>query len=439
LESENKDSQVNTEKTVQTNIPPVSPAANNGEPVLIEPDLNFIFNVAKNSGDFYKKCFQCGTCSATCSLSPDTAPFPRKEIAWAVWGMKKQLMQDPDIWLCYQCNDCSVYCPRGARPGEVMNAIRQECVKHYSFPRFLGKWVNAPSYIPLLLAIPALLLILALYLKEPIANVLGIAPSIGERIIFSYTSMLPHWLLIPFFLLFSALAFIILLAGGINCWQAMKRGAVWGKTAPPVKPFLPSLFTALKDIFAHSNFSQCTKNSPRFWSHICVFFGFLGLGLVALWIITAGFNPLLGKYFVYPFSFWNPWKVLANLGGISFLAGILLMIKHRFTDNQRTGAGNYADWALIITLLLVVVTGFFTEVLHYIRLEPHRQLVYFLHLTFVLALIIYLPYSKLAHIVYRTIALIFGEISGRNAQARSDRNLSADAIKSQPESAETAA
>jgi len=65
--------------------------------------------------------------------------------------------------------------------------------------------------------------------------------------------------------------------------------------------------------------------------------------------------------------------------------------------------------------------------------------VYFLHLTFVLALIIYLPYSKLAHIVYRTIALIFGEISGRNAQARSDRNLSADAIKSQPESAETAA
>lgn len=434
MESENNNSQVNAEDTVQENLRSVTAPSNSNEPVLIEPDLNFILSVTKNSGDFYKKCFQCGTCSATCPLSPDTAPFPRKEIAWAVWGMKAQLMQDPDIWLCYQCNDCSVHCPRGARPGEVMGALRQECVKHYSFPRFMGRWVNKPAYIPLLLAIPALLLTLALFLKEPIANFLGITPSTGERIVFSYTSMLPHWLLISFFMFFSVLAFIILLSGGIRYWKAIKKGTTWGRTAAPIKGLLPGFITTFKDIFAHSNFSECTKTSARFWSHIFVFFGFLGLSLVALWIITAGINPLLNKNFVYPFSFWNPWKLLANTGGIILFVGILLMMMNRFTDNKRTGSGNYADWALISTLLLVVITGFFTEALHYVRLEPHRQLAYFAHLTVVLALIMYLPYSKLAHIVYRTVAMVYAEVTGRNDELKINKQNINDAITVKEES-----
>jgi len=223
VESENNKPQLDGETAVRKNLQTAALPSNGSEPVLVEPDLNFILNVANNSGDFYKKCFQCGTCSATCPLSPDSAPFPRKEIAWAVWGMKSQLMQDPDIWLCYQCNDCSMRCPRGARPGEVMGALRQECVKHYSFPRFLGKWVNKPEYIPLLLGIPALLLTVALYLKDPIANYLKIVPSVGDRIVFSYTSMLPHWLLISFFMFFSVLSFVILISGGYVFGKLLRK------------------------------------------------------------------------------------------------------------------------------------------------------------------------------------------------------------------------
>jgi len=141
---------------------------NISKPIFIDPDLDFIQALTKRSGDFYKKCMQCGTCSATCELTPDTEPFPRKEMAWAAWGMKDQLLKDVDLWLCYQCNDCSTRCPRTARPGEVLGAVRQECIRRYSFPRFLGRWINEAWSIPLLLGIPTALLSVTLYFKTPL-------------------------------------------------------------------------------------------------------------------------------------------------------------------------------------------------------------------------------------------------------------------------------
>jgi quinone-modifying oxidoreductase subunit QmoC len=123
-------------------------------------------------------------------------------------------------------------------------------------------------------------------------------------------------------------------------------------------------------------------------------------------VITNTFNPLIQGPFVYPFGFWNPLKMLANLGGVALLLGCVLMIFDRLYD-EHAGSSTYSDWAFLGTLLLVVLTGFVTELLHYARLVPHRHVAYFIHLVFVFALIVYLPYSKFAHLIYRTVALAF--------------------------------
>jgi len=390
-------------------------ASERNQPVWIEPDLEFIRALNRQGGDSLKKCFQCGTCSATCQLSPDTEPFPRKEMAWAAWGMKDRLLRDPDVWLCYQCEDCSTICPRGGGPGRLLAAVRQQCVLHYAYPRFLGRWVNQPQAIPLLLGIPAALLALALFTVWA----LGISTKVefGTKIIYPYSSLFPHWLLNSFFGFFSLLALVCVVIGVRRFWQALKDGAGPRATATPAKTLPASIVTVLKSVFTHDKFASCEKARSRFWSHTLVFYGFLALCMVTFWVITAKINPLILGEFRYPFSFFSPWKMLANAGGLALLVGCALMIQDRLKENEQTGAGSYFDWALISTLIIVVITGFISEVLHYIHLEPHRHIAYFVHLMFVFTLLIYLPYSKLAHVVYRTTALVFAEHTGRDSGA----------------------
>ena len=389
-------------------------AARNGKPIRIDPDLDFIRSLNLRAGNSLKKCFQCGTCSATCALSSDVLPIPRKEMAWAAWGMKDRLLSDPDLWLCYQCNDCSTRCPRGARPGDVLAVLRQEAIIHNAFPRFFGRWASRPNSIPLLLGIPAALLTLALFLRDPLQNALGISASVGQRISYSYSSVFPHWLLNGLFLMISLLA-ILLIAGGITrLWRAMRDTCSWNGLARPAKGLLPSIGAALKSVLTHEKFSKCTQSRSRYWSHLAVFFGFLALFLVTVWVITAPYNPFIQGNFIYPFSFWNPWKMLANLGGVALVAGCLLMVWDRLKNGEQTGQSAFFDWALIGALLTVALTGFMTEVLHYVRLEPHRHLAYFVHLVLVGALLLYLPYSKFAHIIYRTVALVSAEYYGRS-------------------------
>ena len=401
--------EVNSQENSQTAHSPFE----DGKAILVEPDLDFIRALSKRGGDLYKKCMQCGTCSATCKISPDSKPFPSKEMAWAAWGMKDRLLRDPDVWLCFHCNDCSTRCPRGARPGDVLGAVRQESVIYHSFPRFLGRWVNQPQFIPILLSIPIILLSSALYLKDPIEKAMGISNFTGDRITFNYSNIFPHWLLNTFFLLISILVLVAIIIGIKRFWHTLKAMAEPGVMNKPVKGLFKSFTIALKKIIIHKNFDKCKTNHNRYLSHMFVFFGFIALSVVTLWVITSGFNPLIKSDFVYPFGFWSPWKVLANLGGLSLLAGLFLMILDRYSDKEHTSVGTYFDWTLITILSVVTITGFMTEILHYVRLEPHRHVAYFTHLVFICSLILYFPYSKFAHMIYRTVAMIFAEYSGR--------------------------
>jgi quinone-modifying oxidoreductase subunit QmoC len=384
-----------------------------GQGALIEPDLGFVRALRGLAGESYRKCFQCGTCSATCGLSPEEEAFPRKEMAWALWGLKDRLLHDPDVWLCHQCNDCSLRCPRGSRPGDVLAAVRQACIAHYSVPRLLGRWVGRPRFVPILLGVPALVLALAALAEPSLQAALGIT-RLTPQIVFPTSPWFPHWLLNSVFGFFGLLSLLALVAGLVRFGRALGSADSNGNgPAPPKRPLAPALASTLRRIVLHEQFARCTTPTARSVSHVFVLFGFLALALVSLWVVTGRYNPLLSSPFVYPFGFFSPWKLLANLGGAALLFGCAWMIQQRLDEEDKAGHSTYFDWAFVATLGLVAVTGFVTEGLHLLRLVPHRHVAYFVHLVLALTLIVSLPYSKFAHLLYRAVAMVHAERRGR--------------------------
>ena len=389
--------------------------------VQLNPDMGFIRSLNVSTGDSLKRCIQCGTCSATCAISPAAAPFPRKEMAMASLGMKAALLSDPDIWLCYQCNDCSAKCPRTARPGDVLAAIRKESIFHFAFPRFLAKWVSEPRFFPILFSVPAAALGLAVVFRDRLAGAFDINQSVGNDIIYSHSAFLPHWLLNLFFSVVVAYVLSATTISVLRFWRAMKTRALANGEYATVRSIPSSLAAALKRIVMHDRFGSCDAAHSRLISHFCVFFGFLSLMAVASWIISAGWNPLMNDKFVYPFSFLSPWKILANLGGAALLGGCVMMILARLKKDSESGRSTYFDWFFLFLLTVVVLTGFATEGLHYLRIAPHRHVVYVTHLVLVTILLANLPLTKFAHVIYRTVGIVFALHIGRDGN---DENVS---------------
>ena len=375
----------------------------------LRPDGDLLRRVIGSGGEDLRKCMQCATCSVVCELTDAKNPGPRKEMLWAQWGLRDRLMGDADLWLCHQCGDCTLRCPRGARPGDVMAALRRECVIHYSTPCAFGRWANQPrSFLWILLVAAAVLAVVAGLWQWS-----GLAAEelslLGPRLVFPFWTRLPHWLLGTVFGLLLAFDVAVLVRGAKRFWRDMNASSIAG----PAKQSLGASFrTAFRRIVWHDDFGLCANSRARRTHHLLIIYGMVALWLTSLWVTTARWNPLL-EGLVYPLGFWNPWKLMANLAGLAVVVGVSLMLAERWKSPKTAGATTFSDFALLGILLLITLTGFAAELLHFLRMEPVRYAVYFVHLVSVFGLFWLLPYSKLAHVVYRTLALVHAERTGR--------------------------
>ncbi len=360
---------------------------------IIKPDIQFKKELGNLSGSSLNQCMQCGICSAVCSLAPADRPFPRKEMIWAGWGVKDQLIGNVDIWLCHQCGDCSSHCPRDVKPADVIAAVRQKTYEHYIRPRFLGKLVSRPALLPVALAIPVVVIICILLA----AGTLQIPDGPVD-----YSKFFPHaWLNSTFSAI--TLFFYGMASWGIGkFWRDMKR------ITPPAEGAANRLpvFKVLGEIISHSNFSGCRTRKPGKWAHMLVFFGFALLILVTLYAIWASITHR------YPLPFTNPFKLAGNLASLMIYTGLGIMIFQRLTNSKVFGKSNYTDWLLLLSIFLLTMSGTLVEAARFGNWQIAYHL-YFFHLVVVWFVIMYLPFNKLGHLFYRTTALLYARSIGR--------------------------
>jgi quinone-modifying oxidoreductase subunit QmoC len=288
----------------------------------------------------------------------------------------------------------------------VLNAVRAYSIQEYAWPKWLGRIVPDARFWWLLLAIPVAIFVLILgptgHLKIPEGEI-------------EFAKFFPT-LLID--LIFVPLATIwIPLVFGIGIYRLVtdihKNAVAEGKskrTDLNVPDFLKSVVCVIPTILRHSKFSQCTANKDRYLSHILVLFSFLGLFVVT----NCFFVALYILQVPGPYSLGNPVKILANISAVALLVGVVLMISNRLKDRgENIGKGSYYDWSLIYLVLGLVVTGILSELTRLAHLPVIAYPIYFAHLVFVFCLFAYLPFSKLAHLVYRTLAMAYSRYSER--------------------------
>ena len=105
--------------------------------VMTQLDKDFKYEVASRPGaSFFKRCFSCGTCTASCPVSEIDERFnPRLFIRQALLGEKKKLLSSELLWYCTQCYTCFARCPQDVRFTDVMAVLRDMAVEQGHAPK----------------------------------------------------------------------------------------------------------------------------------------------------------------------------------------------------------------------------------------------------------------------------------------------------------------
>jgi quinone-modifying oxidoreductase subunit QmoC len=354
----------------------------------------------ERGGEAMVRCFQCGTCSAVCDLASEQFNFPRRQIHMAQMGMLDELAADPAIWLCHQCNDCSLRCPQDARPGDVLQVVRAKMIENLSVPGFMGSMVaNVRRTWPMLIGVPILFFVVLLGLTGNLDVPSAPFPH-GE---FAYELFVPHSLIYAVFFPVAAFVMWALWSGGRRYWESLdgaekRRGSL-----------LTHLWPVLREILLHERFSKCTSAAPRKQGHLPLVLGFIGAAATSGLLIVA----IYLLHATMPLSLLHPFKLLGNLSAILLVAGVLLLILFRMKPNDEGGSGSTAfDLFFLTVVALVVFTGVVTEAGRFVLPLGLSCGIYVVHLGVVLTLFLTCPYSKFAHFIYRTLAMLHERMVG---------------------------
>lgn len=358
-----------------------------GSSIGISPSRRFREELARRGAASAARCIQCATCSTVCDLATPGSMFPRRQVLWAQWGLADRLRADASVWLCHQCNDCTVRCPRDAKPGDAMAAIRALVVEDLGAPRVMARLVgSAGTTWPILLAVPVIFWALL------VQAVNGFAV---PRTPLVYADVVPQWMIYAVFLPAGAFALVAGAVGARRAWTA------WGEGAPRSGSLLRGLLAVAGDVLLHRRFATCGAARPRRLGHLLLLWGFLGAlvttTLLGVLIDVAGVRTPLPQL--------HPVKLLGNLSAILLAAGVVLLSLHRAGNAAAAGATRAFDLFLVALVTLLVFSGLGAELARLWLPAKAALAVYVLHLGMVLSLFLTFPFSKLAHALYRTLAM----------------------------------
>jgi quinone-modifying oxidoreductase subunit QmoC len=279
----------------------------------------------------------------------------------------------------------------------------------------MGKALASPKSLPALLMTPVLILIACIILSAPRSESGGFF--FLESSIVDFNIFLPHSTVDALFVIGNILIFIFAAIGFRRFWSSLHRSGEEQQLT-----FFSSLWLTVKEILSHVNFRECEANQPRRIGHMLLLYGFIGAmittGAIFIFIFVPHYLSLLGldslhSYFELPVNLPHPVKILGALSGLALVIGSGMLVYRRWTNSDEVGANGYVDYLFIYILFFTGLTGMLSWLTRLFGIPMLAYVNYFLHLVCVFFLLWYMPYSKFAHMIYRTLALVHARSIGR--------------------------
>jgi len=363
-------------------------------------------------------CFNCGNCTAVCPLSKDSTAFPRRVIRYAQLGQAEHVAASREVWLCYYCAECSDTCPRQAEPGQFMMAARR-----FAIARFDPFGLARRLYRSPLVSVLTLVLLGAAILAALLAGSPGWPQ--GRTTTAALLEFVPYEVIHYLGLGVVVAVVAIVAATLVNMFWRLSRAPAPGGLGVPVsrpQPFplaaaLRALRTTVVELLGQRRYRDCDSDRPdpgplvlRRW---LVHYAIMG-GMVGLAAATA-----LDYLFKTPGSYvpiYSPIRLLGTVAGLALMYGATVALVQRLRKPDKYYATTLlSDWLLLAFLWLLGLTGFVLEAAEYATLGPWVGVVFLVHITLAFELILLLPFTKLAHLVYRPAAIWFEEFRRERA------------------------
>ncbi|MCE1175284.1 MAG: hypothetical protein LWW77_11860, partial [Propionibacteriales bacterium] len=324
-----------------------------------------------------------------------------------------ELVTSKELWTCYQCGMCTERCPQEADPAEFMATARR-----YAIAKLDKSGVARAMYTSPVAA--AVISLLGLLVFGGFFASVKAAPQ--ERLVFG----VPYeWIHIVGLVVMILVAVIAVFNLAMMAVATAKRDEVtgsslfgstqaWGRT-------LRALWYAIgvESLGQKRYREDCADDKPveplyrrRWLIHSLTLWGFLAL--FAATLIHYG-SDIVGLQGVAESVVYSSARVIGTIGGLAMMYGVTWFAINRF---QKVSAAaqhtSPSDWLFLGMLWLTGLTGFIIEVSLYLpqaHPQPWAYVLFLVHVAIAMELVLFMPFTKFAHVMYRPVALFFYALS----------------------------
>jgi ferredoxin len=368
--------------------------------VPIQSDPTLLAEVRRYGKFDAAACYQCGSCTLTCELVSQAATFPRHNIRHVLLGLRGPLLASLGPWICQDCGECSLLCPRHAEPRISMMTIRRFLTAQYDWTGISSRLLRSRVWHAAVLA-GTMLLTLALILLYHLFYVELVLQDLTMP--FGLEHMFPT--ITYYTLTVILLPLSLLLSRVVRIWRLTMRGTVPAHV--PFSVYVVEAWTYVQQSVTQSLMRKCPDRS-RWLGHWLLAFGtviMLTVKVFALrWFQTENIYAL-----------YHPQRWLGYLAAAFILYGVgdifigRIRAKKEFYKETR-----FEDLIFPALLLLTALSGLGVHAFRYIGFELTSHYLYAFHIIVATPmLVVEMSFGKWSHMIYRPLAVYFTAVRER--------------------------